>query len=177
MHEYRLHPSLVTHWRAGVLELWPEAAAATETVWFPLPEGPDGVRYWEGLNGRPENDGTVTILGVPAYAFDLNLGDRVTVVRSAEGPFVATGIAHDAGNITFRYYFLDSEDGTAWYPMAQEFAAMGCLIDVLTPSLTALSCVPEASQSVADKLARLEEQGVLQYETGRTNSEPRTPPP
>jgi Domain of unknown function (DUF4265) len=170
MDEYRLHPSLVTHWRGGVLEPWPEAASATETVWFPLPEGPEGVRYWEGLNGRPENDGTVTVLGVPAYAYGLNLGDRVTVVRSAEGPLVATGMAHDAGNNTFRYFLLDPDDGRAWYPVAREFAAVGCLVDVLTPSLAALSCVPEASQLVAERLALLEEQGVLQYETGRTTA-------
>ena len=42
-----------------------------------MPEEHDGVRYWEGLNGRREDDDTVTILGVPAYAYDLNLGDRV----------------------------------------------------------------------------------------------------
>lgn len=137
-------------------------------MWFPLPEEPGGVRFWEGLNGRSEADGTVTILGVPAYAYDLNLGDRITVVRSAEGPFVATGIAHDAGNNTFRYYLLESDDGNAWYPLAQEFASMGCLIDVLTPRLTALSCASEASPRVADRLALLEEQGVLQYESGRS---------
>lgn len=168
MDEYRLHPSLVTHWRAGVLEPWPDAAAASETVWFPLPEGHDGVRYWEGLNGRLEPDGAVTVLGVPAYAYDLNLGDRVSAVRSAEGPFVATGITFDAGNYTFRYYLLDRDDKTDWYPLAQEFAAIGCLIDVLSPHLTALSCALEASQSVADRLAQLAEQGTLQYETGRT---------
>lgn len=170
MDEYRLHPALVTHWRAGVLEPWPEAAAASETVWFPLPEGPDGVRYWEGLNGRLESDGSVSVLGVPAYAYDLNLGDRVTVVRSAEGPFVATGIAHAAGNNTFRFYLLDPDDETAWYPLAQEFASMGCLIDVLTPHLTALSCAPKASQSVANRLARLGELGILEYETGHTTT-------
>lgn len=170
MDEYRRHPSLVTYWRDGALEPWPEAAAATETVWFPLPEEPDSVRYWEGLNGRPENDGTFTVLGVPAYAYDLNLGDRVTVVRSAEGPLVATGIAHDAGNYTFRYYLLDPDDLTVWSSLAQEFASLGCLIDVLTPSLTALSCVPEASQSVVGRLALLEEQGILNYETGRTTT-------
>jgi hypothetical protein len=109
MDEYRLHPSLVTQWQAGGLEPCPEAAAATETVWFPLPEGSDGVRYWEGLNGRLESDGDVTVLGVPAYIYDLNQGDRVTVVRSAEGPFVATGIAQDAGNDTFR--FLSAQCG------------------------------------------------------------------
>jgi hypothetical protein len=170
MDEYRLHPSLVTHWRDGDLEPWPEAVAARETVWFPLPEETDGVRYWEGLNGRSETDGTITVLGVPAYAYDLNLGDRVTVVRSAEGPFVATGIAHDGGNNTFRYYLLEPDDGRAWYPLAQKFASMGCLIDVLTPDLTALSCPPESSQPVVDRLALLEGQGVIQYESGRSTT-------
>jgi hypothetical protein len=89
---------------------------------------------------------------------------------SAEGPFVAAGIAHDGGNNTFRYYLLDQDNGTAWHLLAQEFAFMGCLIDVLTPNLTALSCVPQASQSVADRLALLEEQGILKYETGRTTT-------
>jgi hypothetical protein len=112
----------------------------------------------------------MTVLGVPAYAYDLNLGDRVTVVRSAEGPFVATGIAHDAGNNTFRYYLLEPDDGRAWYPLAQKFASIGCLIDVLTPGLTALSCAPESSQPVVDRLALLEEQGVIQYESGRSTA-------
>ncbi len=108
--------------------------------------------------------------GVPASAYDLNLGDRVTVFRSAEGPFVATGIAHDAGNNTFRYYLLDQDDGTAWHLLAQEFASSGSLIDVLTPTLTALSCVPETSQSVAYRLASLEEHGLPKYETGCTTT-------
>jgi hypothetical protein len=170
MDEYRLHPSLVTQWEAGGLKPWPEAAAATETVWFPLPEGHDGVRYWEGLNGRLESDGEVTVLGVPAYVYDLNLGDRVTVVRSAEGPFVATGIAHDAGNDTFRFYLLDADDETSWYPLARELAIMGCLIDVLTPRFTVVSCVPEASPSVVARLAELREEGILEYEIGRTGT-------
>lgn len=119
MDEYPLHPSLVTQWQAARLEHWPEAVAATETVWFPLPEEHDGVRHWEGLNGRLESDGEVTVLGVPAYVYDLNLGDRVTVVRSAEGAFVATGIAHDAGNNTFRFYLLNADAETAWYPLAR----------------------------------------------------------
>lgn len=121
MDEYRLHPSLVTRWEDSGLNPWPEAAAATETVWFPLPEERAGVRYWEGLNGRLESDGAVTVLGVPAYVNDLGLGDRVTIVRSGEGSLVAPGIAHDAGNHTFRFYLLDADE-TAWYPLAREFA-------------------------------------------------------
>lgn len=166
MDEYRLHPSLVTCWKAGKLEPWPEAAAATETVWFALSEEPDGTRYWEGLNGRFEIDGTVTVLGVPAYAYDLNLGVRVTVLKSAEGPLVATGITQRASNHTFRVLLLAPDDETAWYPLVQEFAVMGCLVDVLSPRLIAISCPLEAAQSLAVRLEQLQQECGLEYETG-----------
>lgn len=41
---------------------------------------------WEGLRGRVEADGTPTVLAVPAYLYDINFGDRVTVMRSDETP-------------------------------------------------------------------------------------------
>lgn len=107
---------------------------------------------------------------MPAYLYDLNLGDRVTVVRSAEGPFVATGIAHDAGNDTFRFYLLRADDEPAWYPLAREFAIMGCLIDVLTPRFIAMSCVPAASPSVVARLSKLRDERILEYEIGCTST-------
>lgn len=125
--------------------------------------------YWEGLNGRLESDDSVTVLGVPAYVYDLGLGDRVTTVRSGEGSLVATNIAHAAGNHTFRFYLLDADDETRWYPLATEFAVMGCLIDVLSPHFIALSCISEASHSVTARLAELGDEGILEYEIGRTS--------
>ncbi|MFF5791271.1 DUF4265 domain-containing protein [Paeniglutamicibacter sp. NPDC012692] len=171
MDEYRLHPSLVTHWHDGDLEPLPDSAAANETVWFALPVDEDGVQYWEGLNGKVESDGSITVLGVPAYAYDLRFGDRVTVVRSAEGPFVATGMAQRSGNYTFRFLLADASDETGWYPLAQEFATLGCLVDVLTPRFTALSCDPNVSQAVTERLAQLSQEGLLEYEIGHMYSD------
>jgi len=168
MDEYRLHPSLVTHWRNGGLEPWPEAEAATETVWFPLPEEDDGVRYWEGLNGRLSSDGSITVLGVPAYAYNLHLGDRVTVVPSDNDSFVATAIVERGGRITFRFYLTDGSDQARWYPLAQEFALLGCLIDVLSPRFVAFSCEPNISETVSERLEQLRQEGILEYETGHT---------
>jgi len=167
MDEYRLHPSLVTHWRNGSLEPWPEAEAATETVWFPLPEE-EGVRYWEGLNGELSSDGAITILGVPAYAYNLHLGDRVSVIPSDNGSLVATGITERGGNNTYRFYLRDGSNQNEWYPLAQEFATMGCLIDVLTPKFVALSCAPDTSWKVSERLMQLQHEEILEYETGQT---------
>lgn len=160
---------MATYWRDGALEPWPDSAAANETVWFALPED-GGIQYWEGLNGKIETDGSATVLGVPAYAYDLRFGDRVTVARSAEGPFVATGMARRSGNRTLRFFLADGNDETGWYPLAREFAAMGCLVDVLTPRFTALSCTPKDSRAVTRRLARLGQEGVLEYETGHSGS-------
>ncbi|MFL4472432.1 DUF4265 domain-containing protein [Paeniglutamicibacter sp. MACA_103] len=171
MDEYRRHPSLVTHWHNGVLEPWPESAAVDETVWFSIPDEEDGVTYWEGLNGKIESDGSITVLGVPAYAYNVDFGDRVAVVRSAEGPFVATGMVQRSGNCTYRFFMTDASDETGWYPLAQEFATLGCLVDVLTPRLTALSCTPNNSRAVTDRLAQLHQEGLLEYETSRLGSD------
>lgn len=164
---YRTHPSRVTAWDGQALVPWPEATTATGTVWFFQP-GQDGdADSWEGLNGRIEDDGSATVLGVPAYVKDLNLGDRVSVVENGDASWVATGHVHDAGNDTYRFFLRDAEDESMWRPLSEEFAQRGCLVDVLTPRLVALSSGRSDSQAVADRLAFLEGQGVLVYETGR----------
>lgn len=171
MDEYRLHPSLVTHWHDGLLVPWPESAAADETVWFAMPEEEDCVTYREGLNGKIESDGSITVLGVPTYAYDLDFGDRVTAVRSTERPFVATGMVQRSGNCTYSFLSTDAGDETGWYPLAQEFTTLGCLVDVLTPRFTALSCAPNVSRAVTDRLAQLHQDGLLEYEPGHTGSD------
>lgn len=91
MDDYREHPSVAAHWSDNQLKPLNEARTADTTVWFPLPEENNGDRIWEGINGRTEPGGGVTVLGVPAYVYGLNFGDRVNVVRSQEGLLVATG--------------------------------------------------------------------------------------
>lgn len=169
MNDYREHPSTVAHWNDDELEPLNEALVADTTVWFPLPEDENGDRIWEGINGRSEPGGEVTVLGVPAYVYDLNFGDTVNVVRSREGPLVATGILHDGGNYTFRVLLADSpETETGWRIIAEEFAVMGCLVDAISDRFMALSCDPGLAQQVADRLKELDANGALEYETGRT---------
>ncbi len=144
-----------------------EALDAEETIWFALPPEPDAEQMWEGLSGRVEAEGTATILAVPAYLYDINFGDRVTVMRSGENALVATGVDHDARNFTFRILLKTDDDG-AWEPLAVELAQLGCLLDVMSPRFFAISCGEPLTQEIADRLQALERNGVLYYETGRT---------
>ncbi|WP_104060486.1 DUF4265 domain-containing protein [Arthrobacter sp. 4R501] len=132
-----------------------------------MPPEPDAEPSWEGLRGRLEPDGTATVLAVPAYLYDVNYGDRVTVKRSDENALVATGIHHDALNFTFRV-LLKSDDANAWRPLATELAELGCLLDVISPRFFAISCGEPLAQEVADRLLALQHDGDLHYETGRT---------
>ena len=167
MTDYRQHPSVVAHWHDDSLQPLPEAQEAEETVWFAVPPEPDTEQMWEGLRGRLEKDGTATVLAVPAYLYDVNFGDRVNVMRSAENVLVATGVERDALNFTFRV-LLKSDDPNAWQPLASELAEQGCLLDFISPRFFAISCGEPQAQEVADRLFALERGGVLHYETGRT---------
>jgi hypothetical protein len=122
---------------------------------------------WEGLRGRLESDGTAAVLAVPAYLYDVNFGDRVNVMRSAENALVATGVERDALNFTFRV-LLKSDDLNAWQPLVSELAEQGCLLDFISPRFFAISCGESHAQEVANRLFALERDGVLHYETGRT---------
>ncbi|MCD4851418.1 DUF4265 domain-containing protein [Arthrobacter sp. AK01] len=167
MTDYRQHPSVVAHWRDDSLQPIPEAQEAEEILWFAVPPEPDTEQMWEGLRGRLEKDGTATVLAVPAYLYDVNFGDRVNVMRSAENALVATGVERDALNFTFRV-LLKSDDPNAWQPLASELAEQGCLLDFISPRFFAISCGEPQTQEVADRLFTLERDGVLHYETGRT---------
>ena len=114
-----------------------------------------------------ERDGTATVLAIPAYLYDVNFGDRVNVMPSAENALVATGIDRDALNSTFRV-LLKSDDPNAWQPLASELAERGCLLDFISPRFFAISCGQPLEQEVADRLFALQHDGVLHYETGRT---------
>ncbi|WP_284987662.1 DUF4265 domain-containing protein [Arthrobacter sp. fls2-241-R2A-172] len=167
MTDYRQHPSVVAHWRHDSLQPLPEAQDAGETIWFAVPPEPDAEQMWEGLPGRLEKDGTATVLGIPAYLYDLNFSDRVSVMRSAENALVATGVEHDARNFTFRV-LLKSDDPTAWQPLGSELAERGCLLDLMSPRFFAISSSEAQAQEIADRLFALQHEGILHYETGRT---------
>ena len=169
MSRYVEHPSKAARWRDGGFEVLPEAAAATERVWIALPPDDDGGRVWEGLLALMPAADRAVIAAVPVFAYDLNLGDEVEVVASAEGPLVAVRPVWDAGRFTFRVLFPDADDprDRQWVALQQELEPYGCWFDVFSPHLVAVSAEPDVAQDVADHLAEGQHAGRWQYETGR----------
>jgi hypothetical protein len=167
---YVEHPSRTTRWRDGAFELLPEAEAATETVWISLPADPDGESVWEGLLAVTPQPDLAVIAAVPVFTYDLNLGDEVEVVASAEGPLVAVRPVHDAGRFTFRVLFPEAHDpeDRSWVALQQDLEPFGCWFDVYSPQLVAVSAEAEVAQAVADFLADEQRAGRWVYETGRS---------
>jgi len=167
-HQYKQHPSPTGHLIDGQLVPVSESVAATETVWFALPSEAEEVQVWEGLAAETtEVKDRVKLRAVPLFAYDVNYGDEIAVVASAEGPLVATGITRDAGNYTFRAWMREDAGDAALRDVVTVVGALGCLIEGYSARLIGLSCSPENAQRVADTLAVAEQEGRLTYETGR----------
>lgn len=162
--EYKQHPARVTRWDGR--ELLPVVADDNCTVWVTLLT--ESARdSWEGLRAVLLDDDVVEIRSVPAYVHDLNYGDRMSVMTSAEGALVATGIVGRSDQRTYRIWLPDrSETTETWESVAVRYSSHGALIDVVSDRLIAISCEREHSQAFADELAADERAGVFHYETG-----------
>ena len=170
MTSYVEHPSKASRWRDGGFEVHPAAATANLVVWVGLEPGTDGTPQWEGLLAVPTRANRAVIAAVPAFAYDLNLGDEVDAIASAEGALVVTKIVHDAGHVTFRVWLAPtaSEDDRRWHQLQIDLASFRCWFDVFSPRLIALSAEPGVAQDVAGWLQAAENAGTLTYEAGRS---------
>lgn len=163
---YREHPSKAVRLAAGELVGYPRAATQDCTLWVALPEGPD---EWEGVLGKWSSEDEAEVVGIPVFAYDLNLGDVVRVVRSAEGATVVSGVVTKSGNYTFRVWLEDeAQAGEHWKRVMKELEPFGCWFDTWSERLIAISVTETFAQSVADYLRARESASELKYETGRS---------
>jgi hypothetical protein len=163
---YREHPSKVVRMADGELVIYPRASAEDCTLWFALDDAPD---EWEGVLGKRLPSDTAEVVGVPVFAYGVNLGDVVRTVTSAEGGLVVSEVITDAGNYTFRAFFEgQAAPGEHWQSLMVDLEPFGCWFDTLSENLVAISVDAENSQAVADYLAARELSGELKYETGRS---------
>jgi hypothetical protein len=109
----------------------------------------------------------VGLRAVPLFAYDVNYGDEVSVVTSAEGPIVATGVTKNSGNYTFRVWMRQDAGDCALRDVVTQFGALGCLIGGYGDKVIGLSCSPQNAQQVTDALDVAEQEGRFTYETGR----------
>jgi hypothetical protein len=167
--EYEEHPSKASAWRDGRFVVLPEAEQAGSTVWAAVEtESPDSVR-WEGLLARRLPGERASVCSIPFWLYDLNLGDEVALMMSAEDEPVVTEVVADSGNHTFRVRFVDaSSDDERWRELMVDLEPFECWFDVRSPGFLALSAPPAHAQGVADHLDRREQRGELLFETGRS---------
>ena len=167
---YEEHPSKATSWRGGRFVVLPEGESANCTVWFVVEEDSAGV-HWEGLLATGLSEDRACISAVPFWLYDLNLGDEVAVIESAERAPVATGVVRDGGNYVFRVIFEGAEyDDYRWQSLMIELEPHDCWFDVRSPSFVALSAPPAQARAVGDYLLAREQCGDLRFETGRSQS-------
>ena len=168
MADFEEHPSKAAAWRHGGFVVLPDAEAADCTIWFGLEPDADGEPQWEGLLGRRLEDGRARVCAVPFWLYNVNLGDEVSTMPSAERALIATEVMHDSGNYTFRVFFGTSEDDdSSWRELQQALEPFECWFDVRGRQFTAISCPPHHAQAVADYLIARERAGELKYEPGR----------
>lgn len=147
----REHPSRVVRLAAGQLVGYPPSAEEDCTLWFALTDAPD---EWEGVLGKRQSDDTAEVVGIPVFVYDVNLGDVVRTVASADGAAVVSELVADAGNYTFRVFFEDeAASGEQWKPLMIDLEKFGCWFDTFSENLIAVSVDAENSQAVADYLA------------------------
>lgn len=168
MVEYDEHPSKASALRDGRLVVLPDAEAEDCTVWFSAERASSGSVKWEGLLARRLGPDRARLCAIPFWLYDLNLGDEVEVLDSAEGAPVAARLMRDAGNFTFRVR-REGSDGDDWRRgLMVDLERFECWFDVRSSGFLALSAPSVHAEAVANYLHAREQQGDLQFETGRT---------
>lgn len=122
-----------------------------------------GKNEWEQLWGQKAGPQRFILCCIPFFARDLALGDEV----ETDADFVVNRVVHPSGQITFRVWFGE-QDPTKRQELVREIEVMKPLMEWSSENLLALS-VPDGAeaQKLADYLQAREEEGLLQYETGR----------
>ena len=149
---------------AGELVGYPPAMEEDCTLWVALQDQAD---EWEGVLGKWSSEDEAEIVGIPVFAYDLDLGDVVRVVRSAEGAPVVSALVAKSGNHTFRVWFdAVPEPGHNWRRLMTDLEPFDCWFDTWSERLIAISVSATHAQAVADYLRARESESELEYEMG-----------
>jgi hypothetical protein len=123
----------------------------------------DGKNEWEQLWGEKVGPQRFVLCCIPFFARDVSLGDEV----ETDSDFVLRDVIRSSGQVTFRVWFGGSVASTN-EELVQGLGAVGPLMEWSSENLLALSIAEAEAQGLADYLHMLEQQGLIQYETGRS---------
>ncbi len=123
----------------------------------------NGHNEWEQLWGEKVAPQRFVLCCIPFFVRDVALGDEV----ETDADFVLQRVVRPSGQMTFRVWFGDQENSTR-QNLVSEIEAMKLSLEWSSANLLALSVMEGESQQLADYLQLRENEGVLQYETGRS---------
>ncbi|MDO3520324.1 DUF4265 domain-containing protein [Ralstonia pseudosolanacearum] len=123
----------------------------------------DGKNEWEQLWGKKIAPHRFVLCCIPFFARDIALGDEV----ETDADFVLQRVVHSSGQVTFRVWFGE-QNPTTRQELVQEIENLKPLMEWSSENLLALSVPESEAQRFADYLYSKEQQGLLNYETGRS---------
>lgn len=123
----------------------------------------DGKNEWEQLWGEKKDENRFILCCIPFFARDIALGDEV----ETDDEYVLKRVIKPSGQITFRVWF-GNQDTTVRNDVIRQIEAMDPLMEWSSDNLLALSVAEAEAQRLADHLNQREQEGLLQYETGRS---------
>lgn len=123
----------------------------------------NGKNEWEQLWGQKIAPQRFILCCIPFFVQDIALGDEV----ETDADFVLQRVTKPSGQVTFRVLF-GAQDAIMRQQLVRELEAMKLLMEWSSENLLALSAAEAEAQRLADHLQAREQQGLLQYETGRS---------
>jgi hypothetical protein len=123
----------------------------------------EGKNEWEQLWGQKVGPQRFILCCIPFFVRDVALGDEV----ETDADFVLQRVVRPSGQVTFRVWFGD-QDATTRQELVSEIEAMKPQMEWSSENLLALSVMEAEAQLLADKLQFRENEGLLQYESGRS---------
>jgi len=132
-------------------------------------ESGDSPRRYEQLWARKVNGDRFEVCCIPAFAYDLALGDEVITRTEGERLYVVDRVVKPSGRFTFRVWFGDSSTPAVRDEVIERLGALGALFEWYSQNLLAVDADnQELAQAVADFLQEKQDRQQLIYETGRT---------
>ncbi|WP_092555702.1 DUF4265 domain-containing protein [Herbiconiux ginsengi] len=138
---FRRHSSYTGEWSGGRIQPSSLASQADSEVWLALPNDNEGEQVWEALNAQTIDTDLLELRAVPALAYGVRFGDRVSVVGAGDNALVVDAIRERSSFVTFRIWIgEDVAPSLTWRPLAEALAQLGCLVDVYSTRLIAVAC-------------------------------------
>jgi hypothetical protein len=132
--------------------------------------GPDDLpKRWEQLWARKIDENSFEICCIPAFVYDLALGDVVETWPTEGKKYVVQRVIEGSGRFTFRVWFGGVQDLAVRGQVCEQLLGLGCHVEWYSASLLCIDAGANLAQTVADMLQQWQQTSPLVYESGKTD--------